>query len=60
MTLPWYVPDAESSRPTKEALGRAHSTRLTVRNKSLLLPAEEAILIHLRAQLGTRTLALVH
>ena len=49
MTPWWHVPDAESSRRTKEALGRVHSTRLTVRNKSLLLPDEEAILICARS-----------
>lgn len=43
--MAWYVPDAEFVRPMKEALRRAHSTRHMVRNMSLLLLGEEAVLI---------------
>lgn len=44
-----YAPDTESARPTKEALRRAHPTRHMVRNMSLSLPGEEAILICVRS-----------
>ena len=45
MMRAWYAPGAESIRPTKEALRRPHCMRHMVRNMSLLLPGEEAILI---------------
>lgn len=41
----WYAHDAEFVRLTKEALRRARSMRHMVRNMSLLLPGEEALLI---------------
>ena len=44
-----YAPDANSLRPTKEALRRAHSTRHMVRSMLLSVPGEEAILTHPRA-----------
>lgn len=45
MMRAYYAPSTEFVRPTKEALRRPHSMRHMVRNMSLLLPGEEAILI---------------